>query len=215
MVDGSPQCNGQGIIDSFRVTTDQSVHQYSFVRWRVLPCDVFRGCTRGQLGNRPFSAVREAAVKLVRLRGDNAGRFSQEAWDTLLADDPSPDDCALAYRKAKRACEILPDHPGFLNNLGGSAYRVGAYDEAQFALEKAVDLRREPLDLIFLAMTRFQLGRYDDAEVLLAEAESALGDPHCAAEVHTQRFCSEAKAVIRGAVPDPRPGVDHADPAGN
>src|SRR5262249_14075756 len=66
---------------------------------------------------------------------------------------------------AKKAVELGPAHPDYLNTLGVAHYRAGDWKAAIAALEKSMELRKggDSNDWFFLAMAHWQLGEKDKA----------------------------------------------------
>jgi tetratricopeptide (TPR) repeat protein len=85
---------------------------------------------------------------------------------------------ARAEAQAKRTIDLFPHslQPYFV--LGWSAWYQGRPDEAVAAFEKALSHSREALSLSYLGHVYGQLGRTDDAALLLRELEQNRAQGH-------------------------------------
>src|SRR5207247_4977738 len=85
---------------------------------------------------------------------------NNEAW-RLVAGPAEKRDPAKALPLARRAVELEPGDPTYLNTLGVVLYRNGQYKEAVVTLEKsraASNGQFDGFDLFFLAMCHARLG---------------------------------------------------------
>jgi tetratricopeptide (TPR) repeat protein len=94
------------------------------------------------------------------------------AWLLATRPDPAEDDREQAVDIARRSVEADPDNPAYWNTLGLALCRVGAYEEAQAAARRSMELDESwnGFDLVVLALTDARLGRKSDAAPWLAQA---------------------------------------------
>jgi Tfp pilus assembly protein PilF len=110
--------------------------------------------------------------KAVQTDPSHADAHNTLAW--LLVTGPKElRDPAAALPLARRAVELAPDFPAYLNTLGVALYRNGQFKEALGVLEKSLAAgkgKSDAFNLFFLAMCERRLGdktaakaRYDRA----------------------------------------------------
>jgi serine/threonine protein kinase/WD40 repeat protein len=162
----------------------------------------------------PAIADLEAALALEpdqQVFRESLADFSNScAW--VLAHSPTPRrDLDRAVTLARRATELWPGHPNFLNTLGVVHYRTGRYDDAIATLERsrvAHHGRLDGFDLFFLAMAHHKLGHNSQARESFDRAvrwlrEQKKLDAGDAGEL--ARFRAEAEAVLAGPPPSDLP----------
>jgi len=122
--------------------------------------------------------VRDAALELVRARGDHVGWLNSDAVFGYRNRGLSREELAVLLRKIELVNRLQPGVPEYVANLGKCQHRVGLHREAIENLDRARALYREaggsaPLeDLAFTAMAYWQLGRRDRAKQAMRELEA-------------------------------------------
>jgi tetratricopeptide (TPR) repeat protein len=102
------------------------------------------------------------------------------------------------------ANSVVPDYGTYLNTLGIAQYRVQKYKEAQATLARSTSLNasrfsgRSPYDLVFLAMTRFQLGDQKQAMDLLGTIKTIVAQAE-QKDAELDAFIKEAESLIQSA----------------
>jgi tetratricopeptide (TPR) repeat protein len=113
-------------------------------------------------------------------------------------------DPAEAVVLARKDAELRPEHGGCWTTLGTAYYRVGDWQAAAVALEKAVNLRNggDCYDWFFLAMTRWRLGQREyarkqyDRAVAWMETHKGELEMHKTREARFRRFRAEAAELL-------------------
>ncbi len=110
-------------------------------------------------------ATEENALRLMFALGaayEQLGRFDEavETFETIIANSPNHapslnylgymladrnERLEYAYDLLKRAIDISPDNPAYLDSYGWVLYRLGRYQEALVQLERAVELDSDPV----------------------------------------------------------------------
>jgi Flp pilus assembly protein TadD len=110
-------------------------------------------------------------------------------------------DIDRAIDSAKKAVAIDPENWMYWNTLGVAAFRAGDWKLAAESLEKSVDLNNGggAIDFYFLAMTRWQQGKPDEAKRLFDQAATYV--QHNPGDAELQRFHYEAKALLSSPAP--------------
>lgn len=122
------------------------------------------------------------------------------AWELATSGDPTLRRPGEALRLAERACAIEPESAWYRNTLGVACYRVGDFARALEVLEQAVELPRGggPLDHLFLAMARAQLGDREGALREFADAEAVVERR----DGEYRRLRAEAAALLGVELPE-------------
>jgi WD40 repeat protein len=162
---------------------------------------VFRQAGDLQKAGRLGEAI-DVLRRTVNRSPDLALAHNSLAW--LLAKAPLPHrrgDEAVAH--ARRAVELAPDQPMYLNTHGVALYRAGRFAEAVSVLERSLAAgigNLDGFDLFFLAMAHHRLGHGAAArecfDRALAWARENPPFPQYARELRT--FRDEARAVLAG-----------------
>ena len=118
--------------------------------------------------------VRQAALRMVLARGDNAGRLAEETWRVVRSPGADEDEYARAMDRAEAAVAIDPENCFCAVALGAAQFRRGFLDAAHQTLRRASELegddaRARMAIYCFLAMTQHSLGRTDEAEQAMGE----------------------------------------------
>ena len=145
------------------------------------------------------AADRAAATKWLPR---SANGLNNRAW-VLVTGPPGKRDPKKGLELIRKAVEIEPDEPTYLNTLGVALYRNERWTEAIAALEKSLALGKgewSAFDLFFLAMCHAKLGDAAKAKdcfdraVKLTEAQKEL--PARVAE-ELKAFRAEAESELR------------------
>jgi len=103
---------------------------------------------------------------------------------------------------AVEANALRPDYGMYLNTLGVAQYRAQKYKEALATLTHSDKLNapkfggESPHDLVFLAMTRFQLGEQKQAADLLKKVR-AIASRAKTKDAELEAFIREAEPLIQ------------------
>ena len=111
------------------------------------------------------------AVELVRgadrlLPKQKAALCNNVAWFLATAKDETLREASQAVALARRAVDLDPDQPEYLNTLGAALYRAGQWKKSVEALNNSIS-RTEggtAFDWFFLAMNHWQLGEKELAD---------------------------------------------------
>lgn len=145
------------------------------------------------------SELRDAAVALVRFRGDFHLDVANSAWGVVRDATRSPAEYERALEWAQRANEMYIGDHAMLNTLAVAQFRMGRYEDVLDTVSHRRFLgTSEPSDLAFIAMAQYQLGRIDEARATFARLREAMQNPVNAANEEAQRFLREATAMIGG-----------------
>jgi serine/threonine protein kinase/Flp pilus assembly protein TadD len=128
-----------------------------------------------------------------------AAVHNEWAWMLATWPDVKFRDPPRAVALARKAVELAPEKPNFLNTLGVAEYRVGNWKEAIAALEKSEQLapgKYFAFNAFFLAMAHCQLGYKEHARKEFEQAVKWMEkkDPK---NDELLRFRDEAKALLR------------------
>jgi len=100
-------------------------------------------------------------------------QWNRNSWEIVRQPDLPAVKYQTALSMALLANGLRPDYGMYLNTLGVAQYRAQKYNEALATLTRSQKLNapqfggESPYDLVFLAMTRFQLGEQKQAADLL------------------------------------------------
>jgi hypothetical protein len=106
------------------------------------------------------------------IRGWLARRCNNYAWKLANATGSSRNS-ERALTLARRAVELAPDRPNYLNTLGVAHYRAGRYAEAIATLDRSLAAghgQGDGYDLLFQAMAHWQLGHKPQSLVCFRRA---------------------------------------------
>jgi hypothetical protein len=106
------------------------------------------------------------------------------------------------------ACERFPDNVQFRFSFGVAQYRLGKFQNEQYANALATLTRCDqgrPATLAFLALTRHQLGQKDQARAALTRLQGLMIEPAWAANAEARLFLQEAVELIEGKPAQPGP----------
>ena len=123
-------------------------------------------------------ALRQAAVRLVETRGDNATALLAASQQTLRNADAPADALALSLRRAEAVARTWPDDVAALWTLGFAQFRSGQFAEALASAKKAQSNAQEkhnapsPIALLIEAMADAGLGNMDKAKSTFVQAQA-------------------------------------------
>jgi hypothetical protein len=188
-----------------RELLDDLIHQGSIT-------ETLADTIRSDLSLEP--GVRAEALRLVAcLRGNDAGRLNELAWEVVRRPDAPAESYRKAHRYAEEASRIMPDNSTVIDTLGVAQYRAGRFAEAIGTLTRSRELNarsqvESPVaDLAFLAMAQHRLGRSAEARATLDQLRSQMRNPRWASNSEDRALFSEAETAL-GAGPGPRPLSD-------
>ena len=136
------------------------------------------------------------------LRPDDAEAHNHLAWAmTCDANQTTPFEIARALDSAKTATALDPEEWMYWNTLGVAAFRARDWKLAAESLEKSIGLNNGggAIDYFFLAMTRWQQGKPDEAKQLFDRAVTYVQNNP--GDVELRRFHGEAEALLRKPAP--------------
>lgn len=84
----------------------------------------------------------ETHLRILRLRPDHRNSLNSAAYLLVEGRDPNPEELRTATENIKRAVQLDPDNPAYLDSLGVLLSKLGKEKEARTAFEKA--LRKAP-----------------------------------------------------------------------
>jgi tetratricopeptide (TPR) repeat protein/serine/threonine protein kinase len=126
-----------------------------------------------------------------------AAGHNEFAWLLATCPDAKFRDPSLALGLAKKAVELAPKNPGYLNTLGLAQYRAGDWQAAIATLDKAMGLREggDSFDWFFLAMAHWRLGEKDRARAWYDRAVEWM-DRHQPTNEELRRFRAESAELL-------------------
>jgi WD40 repeat protein/serine/threonine protein kinase len=134
-------------------------------------------------------------------------KYHDGAWPVLRHPYANADQCRIALAQTEAAARLAPNHANGRILLGIAHYRLGRFDKEQYSAALAALERCDqdhPWTLAFLAMTRQQLGRRDEARATLARLREVKKDPKWAKNAPADAFLREAAALVEAK---PAPAV--------
>jgi hypothetical protein len=158
--------------------------------------------------------VRQVAVRIATVRGDNAYLLNRDAWGMVKDSNGNDTVYSRALRKARVAAATDPEAARHLGVLGVALYRTREYRDALQALSRsdrallAMRGHSHAANLAFIAMIHDQLGRKEEAQIALDRLRTFMKDPprpplssqrdDWTQYVASPTFLSEAEALISG-----------------
>jgi WD40 repeat protein/serine/threonine protein kinase len=160
------------------------------------------------------SEVRQAAIRMARLRVDDGVRLAEESWRAVRAAGATLEVLATARQRAEAATGLAPDSAFCLAVLAATQVRSGVTEEALLSLArldagrgKNLDARTAAIRDAFAALADDRLGQADEAraayDAFVANASSAEPEFASLADELAGRFAPLAPALDA-------PGVDPA-----
>jgi WD40 repeat protein len=175
----------------------QALSYYRFLAETVvLKDDMIQQARRTPVLDEP---VREQVLAFMKDYHENADRLNTVSWSGVRNSWARLGAHALALRQAEAACRKEPGNGVYLRTLGAAQYRNGQYAAALKTLTEA-DKRNgtrfgpSPLDLTFLAMTRFHLGQKAEAAATLGRLREAMKTSPFDRDV--EELLKEAESVV-------------------
>jgi tetratricopeptide (TPR) repeat protein/WD40 repeat protein len=160
-----------------------------------------RAACYAALGNKAKEASdRAAAAKRLPRSAEDLNR---RAW-RLVTGPPGKRDPEKALELIRKAVEMEPQEPMYLNTLGVTLYRNSRWTEAMAALEKSLAAGKgkwDAFDLFFLAMCHAKVGDSDKAKGYFNRAVTWLAaqkDLQGQYVEELRAFRAEAEAVLKG-----------------
>jgi WD40 repeat protein/serine/threonine protein kinase len=148
--------------------------------------------------------VRQEALEMTKRWCEDPGWLNNTSWTVVSHRNAAPETYVLALRRAQAACSLEPRNGTYINTLGVALCRNGKFQEALDTLTRSDKINsarragRHPGDVSFLAMAQFQLGRREEALVLLGELRRLMEQPRWSGNVEAQGFLHEATELIEG-----------------
>ncbi len=145
-----------------------------------------------------LAALRQA----IQIDPSHAPAQNKLAWQLLVGPKQLRDPKA-ALPLARKAVELSPKQPLYLNTLGVALYYNGAFKEAISVLEKSLAAgqgQQDAFDLFFLAMCHARLGNAAEAKNCFDRAVKWLEQQKDLSPAHVEElkaFRSEAEEVLR------------------
>ncbi len=93
-----------------------------------------------------------------------------------------------AERLIEKALELEPDSGAIIDSWGWLLYRQGKLDQALVELERAYEILQDPEVAAHIVEVLWKLGRTDDAQARLAEAEKTFPDNELLKKVRDRAF---------------------------
>ena len=129
-------------------------------------------------------------------------QLNANSWQIVKQPDLPAEKYQTALEMALQADALRPDYGMYLNTLGVSQYRAQKYNEALATLTRSEKLNaprfggQSPYDLVFLAMTHFQLGEQKQAADLIQKVK-AIAAQAKQKDAELEGFIKEAESLIR------------------
>jgi tetratricopeptide (TPR) repeat protein len=154
-------------------------------------------------------AFRDAAVRLLRQRGDSPELFHDACWKIVVHDDQPKAAYQRAWHFAETAFNLNKNNWKYWTARGIARYRLGNYRDALRSLASAdrfsvrslpligVSLgSAQPANVAFLAMTYHRLGRASEAQTTYAKLLELMQLPQHRNDAEVQAFLREATATL-------------------
>ena len=149
--------------------------------------------------------------RVIKLDPKNAASCSNLAWYLATAEDIKFRSPKEAVELARKAIELQPENANHWNNLGVAQYRVGQWQSAVEAFQKADALiggTGDRAHRFFLAMAYWKLGNQTQAHEAYSQAVNWLKEKKFDGGGEQRRFRDEAEQLLGiTASPIPPEGV--------
>ncbi|EMJ99881.1 tetratricopeptide repeat protein [Leptospira sp. WS58.C1] len=83
-------------------------------------------------------AAIETHLRILRLRPEQKNSLNSVAYLLLEGKEPKPEELKLAMENIKRALQLDPENPAYLDSFGVLLSKLGKMEEARKAFEKAI-----------------------------------------------------------------------------
>ncbi|PJZ77634.1 tetratricopeptide repeat protein [Leptospira neocaledonica] len=93
-------------------------------------------------------AAIETHLRILRLRPEQKNSLNSVAYLLLEGKEPNPEELKLAMENIKRALQLDPENPAYLDSFGVLLSKLGKQEEARKAFEKAIT--KAPMEDIIL-----------------------------------------------------------------
>ena len=136
--------------------------------------------------------------------GPKSFRLNNESWRIVRQANLPPEKYQAALKMAIEANTLNPEAGGMLNTLGVAQYRTQKYQEALAILTRSAKINgrlfggESTHDLVFLAMTQFQLNAKTKAAAMLKKVKS-LVEKAKQKDPELEAFIKEAESLIQSA----------------
>ncbi len=141
--------------------------------------------------------IHAACLKLVGTWSESGSECNDAGW-ALVRDPGRPEpDYQRGLRLAKAASRLEPENGDHLNTLGVAQYRCGLMAEVRATLTRsnALNKRREPSDLAFLALAQHRQGQSEKVRSTLSRLRDVMKNPERADDQEAQAFLREAETI--------------------
>jgi tetratricopeptide (TPR) repeat protein len=135
---------------------------------------------------------------------ERSSRLNSDSWSIVTQRGLPAVKYQSALKLAVEANSLVPGYGEYLNTLGVAQYRVKKHKEALKTLIRSSSLNasqvsgQSPYDLVFLAMTRFQLGEQKQAADLLGTIKTIVAQAE-QKDAELDAFIKEAESLIQSA----------------
>ncbi|TGL60686.1 tetratricopeptide repeat protein [Leptospira sarikeiensis] len=85
-----------------------------------------------------IKAAVETHLRILRLRPDQKNSLNSVAYLLLEGKEPNPEEIKMAMENIKRALQLDPENPAYLDSFGVLLSKLGKTEEARKAFEKAI-----------------------------------------------------------------------------
>jgi len=129
-------------------------------------------------------------------------QLNSDSWKVVRQPVLAAEQYQSALELVVEANSLRPNHGPYLNTLGVAQYRARKYKDALVTLTRSEKLNapnfggESPHDLVFLAMTRFQLGEQKQAADLLQKVKSIAAQAK-QKDAELDAFIKEAESLIQ------------------
>lgn len=133
---------------------------------------------------------------------NNPQKYHTAAWTVLRHPYANAFQCQFALAQMQAASERTPHHLPYRRGLGIAQYRLGKYQQPQYAAALATLSAcddQHPMTLAFLAMTQHRLGNQEQAQTTLALLREKSKTPPWLVDRELQPLLQEATELIEGA----------------
>ena len=156
--------------------------------------------------------VRNRVREIAETATENHASLNNASWKVVRSTDVEPAACQRALRQVSRALELRPNTGSYVNTLGVAQYRVGDFKGVITTLRKSMELNHkrssQPVisDLVFVAMSHYQLGNSEQATEAVKVARRFILLAKLKADSEDAVFAREMEALFAKKAPStPKP----------